>query len=172
MKKKKLLVIVLFALAAALTGSSPTYAESGRQKFVITYSGPISDAFAGARHVSASGPISGVGTETAVTQAPGPSPGTFVGTSVFSVPNGTVSIAVRGTTDRVSQFGPNDCFTKVTVSGRFDITGGTGEYTGANGGGTFKGKNRILPHPGPDGCSDPDPRLISTIRNTGTATLP
>ena len=153
--------------------AGPALADAGPQRFVLTFSGPLARALANdpGRRVIASGVITGVGEEEFLSQGPGPSPGTFVGASNFVFPEGTVGVEVEGTVAE-QHFGPGGCFLRNTISGSFTITGGTGAFAGATGGGTFTGVNLVFGSVSDGGCSADDARLVSSVRLTGTIDVP
>jgi hypothetical protein len=169
--KRLCLAVVCIAILLAIPG--PALAETGRQDFTITYSGRLAQALSNdpGRRVVATGIITGVGEEEFLSQGPGPSPGTFVGASNLVFPDGTVGVVVEGVVEQRS-FGPGGCFMRNTISGTYDITGGTEAFAGASGSGSFTGVNLVFGEPSAQGCSLDDARLISTIRLRGSMTLP
>lgn len=168
----KRLGFLVLCLAVWLGTSGSALAESGRQDFVITYAGSLAAALTNSpgRTVIATGVITGVGEEEFLSQQEGPS-GTFVGSSNFVFPEGSVTVSVEGVAEP-HFFGPGGCFIRNTIRGTYEITGGTGAFSGASGSGEFSGVNIVLASPSDTGCSVESARLVSSIRLRGVIVLP
>src|SRR5919202_1790647 len=135
----KRLGFMVVCVAVWLGTSGSALADSGRQDFVITYSGSLAAALTNSpgRTVVATGVITGVGEEEFLSQGEGPS-GTFVGSSNLVFPQGSVSVSVQGVAEP-HFFGPGGCFLRNTIHGTYKITGGTGAFSAATGRGEFSG---------------------------------
>ena len=158
-------------LAVTVVGFQETaLAETGRQRFHITYAGPFDPADPPARRLTAMGPIEGRGIDLLISQGPGPEPNTFESAGQMVFPEGTLFLAYTGTFE--FRFNARACRATTTVSGSWVITGGTGAYTGATGQGTFEGRNILTGERTPDGCPPQADRLISNLRFVGTSTVP
>jgi hypothetical protein len=106
-----------------------------------------------------SGAFNAICTERAsVTQGPG---GTFEATDRFDCPQGSVFNRISGTAD--FQLDPVTCVARVPQSGTFQITGGTGDFAGASGGGTFTGQAYVVFARGPEGCDFAQPPLVDVL---------
>lgn len=113
-----------------------------------------------------SGAFNAICTESAtVTQGPG---GTFEAIDRFDCPQGTIFNRISGTAD--FQLDPVSCVARVPQSGTFDITGGTGQFAGASGGGTFTGRAYVVFVRGPAGCDFAQRPLVDVVvlRLTGS----
>jgi len=117
----------------------------------------------------ATGTIDSIGEEKFIDQVP--SPEGFLVRTNFVFPEGTIGVALSSDFTQ-EPFGPGGCSSRNALSGTYEVTGGTGAFSGASGTGTFAGLNIIIGKPSADGCATDDPRLISAIRLTGTVTLP
>ncbi|MDQ4134190.1 MAG: hypothetical protein M3179_13545 [Actinomycetota bacterium] len=173
-KITRLLAYVLVGVTATIMGlAGPASAETtGAQRFVITFSGPLSEALTTGRPVVASGVVTGRGHEQFISEGPGPTPGSFVAETSFVFPEGVLFLSVRGTTVTSRDFGPGDCFHLDVSRGSYEITGGTGALAGASGSGTVTARNITRRAVADSGCSEDDPSLISSIHARGTLTLP
>ena len=158
-------------LAVTVLGSQETaLAETGRQRFHITYAGPFSFVDPPARRVTAVGPIQGRGYEQFISEGPGPEPGTAVSTTELAFPDGSVFLTVTSMGE--TRFNARACIGFNTATGTWVITGGTGAYTGATGQGTYEGRNILSARRTADGCPAEPDRLISNLRLDGTVTVP
>ena len=158
-------------LAVTVLGSQETaLAETGRQRFHITYAGPFDPADPPARPVIAVGPIEGRAIDLLISQGLGPEPNTFESAGQMVFPEGTLFLAYTGTFE--FRFNAHACRATTTVSGNWVITGGTGAYTGATGQGTFRGRNILTGKRTPNGCPPQADRMISNLSFVGTSTVP
>lgn len=170
----RVLASLVAAMAIAGLGlATPAGAETtGGQRFVITFSGPLSEALAEGRPVVASGVLTSRGYEQFVSQGPGPTPGSFVAEANFVFPEGTLFVSITGTTVTSRDFGPGDCFHLDVSRATLEITGGTGELAGATGEAAAMVRNMTRRTPTDGGCSQEDPSLTSSIHSRGTLSLP
>ncbi len=183
--KVKQVVMAAAIIAGLLMLGLPqgALAETGQQRFHVTYSGPFDPVGCSpqsswrdcpTRRVTAAGPIKGKGYEQFISEGPGTEPGTYQAVTQFVFPEGTVFLTITGTIEEVEhRFNPNACqgFNRV-MNAEWVITGGTGAYEGATGQGTFKGHNILYGEKTPDGCPPLPDRLVSNLRGVGTATVP
>ena len=145
-------------------------AESGRQRFHVTYAGAFNPADPPERTITAVGPIKGKGYENFIGVAPGPAPGTGVGTAEWIFPEGSVFVTITFTVD--SRFNEHSCTSLQRMSGEWVITRGAGAYTGATGEGTFRGHNLVRGDKTPEGCAPQPDTLVSNFRFVGASTVP
>ena len=145
-------------------------AETDRQRFHITYAGPFSFADPPERRLTAVGPIRGRGYEQFISEGPGPEPGTSVSTTELVFPDGSVFLTVTATGE--TRFNARACIAFNTATGTWEITGGTGAYTGATGQGTYEGRNILSARRTADGCPAEPDRLISNLKLDGAVTVP
>ncbi len=161
-------VAVLTVTVLGLSGTA--FAETGRQRFHITYAGPFSFADPPELNLTAVGPIQGRGYERFISEGPGPEPGTGVTTTELVFPEGSVFLTVTATAE--TRFNQRACIGFNVARGEWVITGGTGAYAGATGQGTFEGSNILSAKRTADGCPPEPDRLISNLRLVGTVTVP
>lgn len=145
-------------------------AESGTQRFHMTYSGPFTFADPPDRRVTAAGPIQGKGYQEFISEVPAPEPNTFVGTAELVFPEGSVFVTLTSTGE--FRFNEHACRGFNTGWGVWTITGGTGAYAGATGEGTYEGRNTLSAERTPDGCPAEPDRLVSNLKLEGTSTVP
>lgn len=129
------------------------------QRFHVISAGPLGAK----RTVVATGVISGVGTEVIESNPPG------VATLRWTFPEGTLFVTTSYTFENVLD--PQTCLRTVTLTGTWQITGGTGAYSDATGGGEFSGTNRILLTRTEDGCAPPPIFLRQVFTFTGDVSL-
>jgi hypothetical protein len=129
------------------------------QRFHVISAGPPGAK----RLVVANGVISGVGTEVIESNPPG------AATLRWTFPEGTLFVTTTYTFENV--LNPQTCHRTVTLTGTWEITGGTGEFSGAIGGGEFSGTNRIHLTRTPDGCAPPPTFLRQVFSFTGDVSL-
>lgn len=171
--RRSLAKVVLSAVVAGFTVlglQTAAQAETGRQRFHITYVGPFSFANPPARSVTAVGPIQGKGSEQFISEGPGPEPGTFVTTTELVFPEGSVVLTLTSTGEL--RLNARACIGFNKATGTWVIAGGTGAYTGATGEGTMKGTNILSAKRTDQGCPLEPERLISNLRFLGTVTVP
>ncbi len=173
LRNAKKIVMAAAVIAGLLMLGLPqgALAETDNQRFHVTYSGPVDPADPPERTVTAAGPIHGKGFERLISEGPGPQPGTFQTTVEWVFPEGSVFAIVTGGTDDF-RFNENSCKSIRRISGQWEITGGTGAYTGATGEGTLEGHNIVSREKTPEGCSQQPQKLVSNIRLVGTSTVP
>ena len=165
----KMTTAAVIVTVTVLGLSGTALAETGRQRFHITYAGPFSFADPPERDLTASGPIHGRGYERFISEGPGPEPGTGVTTTELVFPEGSVFLTVTATAE--TRFNPRACIGFNRASGEWVVTGGTGAYTGATGQGTFEGSNILSAKRTADGCPAEPDRLTSNLRLVGMVTV-
>ena len=122
--------------------------------------------------VVATGAFTGAGT---VTTPEGQQPTGFP--AVLRFPEGTLIVRVSPTGNGL-QSDPQSCLLSGPIFGTYQVTGGTGQFLGASGGGTFQGQVFALFGRDAQGqCLDPASGqapifVVQVIRNPGTITLP
>ncbi|MDQ4132900.1 MAG: hypothetical protein M3179_06740 [Actinomycetota bacterium] len=146
--------VALTALPEAALGQTAT-----NQWFRVVSAGPPGAA----RTVIANGVITGVGTEVIESNPSG------VATVKWTFPDGTVSVRIDFTF--AGDLNPTTCLRTLTLKGTWEITGATGAYAGATGGGDFSGTNRILLSRTENGCAPPPVFLAQVFVFTGHVTL-
>ena len=162
MKRFLALSVGVLALLIATPGVASADV-SGGQDFLVVFSGPPGTV----GRVSASGVFTGYGTVTTPEgQPPRPFP------VVFTFPQGMLFLTVTPTGSGL-QFDPQACLISGPIFGTYQITGGTGQFTGASGGGTFQGTDYVLLARDAQGrCSGPPLAVYQVIENHGTINLP
>lgn len=145
-------------------------AESGTQRFHLTYSGPFTFDDPPDRRVTATGPIQGKGYQEFISEVPAAEPNTFIGTTQLVFPDGSVFVTLTSTGEL--RFNEHACKAFNAGWGVWTITGGTGAYAGATGQGTYEGRNTLSGERNPDGCPAEPDRLVSNLRLEGTSTVP
>lgn len=169
---KTILALPALGLAAALGLASPAAAErTAAQSFVIV----AGELGTGSGHLVTTGPIHGVGTDSVVAHVDN-ADGTSTDTDRFDLPDGQVELTDTYTAD--ISFDPHSCRYTIAVTGTYRISGATGAFTGATGGGTFRGHGLIVTGRDRSGAClalDAVTRPIAyteIVRGTGTTTLP
>jgi hypothetical protein len=169
-KPKPIRLIVLLALATALSAPSAARAASGPQSFTGTI---ITDASGGERHivksiVIARGAFNGVGTIVEVPNQPGDGEDIFRDDLVF--PQGTLHL-VTTNLGFVFSVIPQSCRFTASVQQTGEIAGGTGLFTGASG----RGAGGVVAHGTAPRAADescdplaPTPHEVDRISSTGT----
>ncbi len=154
--------VVAVTLAAAFLVGLPGGAlaqTTTTQRFHVISAGPPGAK----RMVVANGVISGVGTEVITSNPPGSA------TLQWTFPEGTLFVTTTYSFTNVLD--PRTCIRTVTLTGTWEVTGGTGEFAGATGGGEFSGTNRIHLTRTPDGCAPPPTVLRQVFTFTGDVSL-
>lgn len=140
MKKLSAMAIAVAAGGVLVSPGAALAASSGPEQVVVYAVGAPGTP----RTVVAAGAINDVGTVVQGPSAP------FQANPTWVFPDGslTVHIAYTATTD------DNDaaCVFASFLTGTWQITGGTGAFTGASGGGTFSGPNTTYRTRTVDGC--------------------
>jgi len=126
---KRLAAFLLAGVAVLLAAPNPAWSEQRAERFVLKTNDPT----ASTGRVIAAGPITGVGTFVLEGQGPEPFAGKFI------LPGGTVFVMVAPDPSSTN-FDPRTCLLRLTTSGTITITGGTGAFSGASGGGRSAGR--------------------------------
>ncbi len=129
------------------------------QRFQVISAGPPGAK----RIVVANGVIRGVGTEV-ITSNPDDAV-----TLVWTFPEGELFVTATYTIENVLD--PRSCIRTLTLTGTWEITGGTGEFSAATGGGEFSGTNRIHLNRTAEGCAGPPRVLRQVFTFTGDVSL-
>ncbi len=158
---KRGMVSMLAAVMAALALAGPALAVSGTQRFTVLLGDDV-------ELVIAAGLVHAVGRLETDSHQFDPEDGSVVVLNQFVFDDGTLAVTFRGQAQLES--GPN-CVTRTAIDGTFEVTGGTGRYAGATGGGTFTDRGVLVGRRGPEGCSE-EGFFRAVIRATGTITLP
>src|SRR4051794_37342226 len=139
----------------AMWGASAFAATSGPQGFVIHAHNNQQP------HVSAAGPIHGAGRDL----VQGPNHDTFV------FPNGSVGVNHQPT---AQHNGPTvGCVSFFSERGTYQLTGGTGQYTGATGAGHYRVNGVSFGTPTHNGgCTDSGGTQMYNVFAHGHTTLP
>ncbi|MDQ3898272.1 MAG: hypothetical protein M3326_13680 [Actinomycetota bacterium] len=164
---RKILGMAAVILVVGL--ASPALAETGGgQDFFVVFAGPPGSTGS----VVATGAFTGAGT---VVTPEGQPPAGFP--AVLTFPQGTLVLGISPTGNGF-QFDPRSCVVSGPIFGTYQVTGGTGQFLGASGSGTFQGQVFALFGRDAQGeCVDPASGqppvfLVQVIRNPGTLTLP
>ena len=165
MKKPFAAVLVATSILVGVPGTAAAE-TTGSQNFRVINVGPPSNE----GRVVATGIATGVG--TAVTpQGQGPTP--FPALIVLD--DGTLFLTITPTGNEF-QFDPRTCILSGPFFGTYEVTGGTGEFSGATGGGVFRGRLLLLFGRSQGACVDPASNppihVVQIIENPGTLTLP
>lgn len=141
MRRLSVLGIGVAAAAGVLASPAAALAASSGPEQVVVYAvGPQGTP----RTVVAAGVVNDIGTVVQGPSAP------FQANPTWVFPDGslTVHIGYTATMDDNDQA----CIFTSILTGTWQITGGTGAFTGASGGGTFSGPNTIYRTRTADGC--------------------
>ena len=157
---KMLVVALALGVMGMVAGQTPVLAQTvANQQFTVVSAGTLGAA----RTVIARGVFNSFGTEVIESNPPGAS------TVRWIFPEGTVFVTNTYTADIVLD--PVTCLRTVTLSGTWEVTGGTGLFSGASGSGTFSGPNRILLTRTPEGCAPPPVILVQIFQFSGHLSL-
>ncbi len=168
MKKTLVAALVMGIVLVAFPGGASAQ-TTGRQTFVLIQVGDQPEAT-----VYAAGPIRGTGRDIVVNEEFDDEAGTFVSEDVLRFRDGDVFVTFTGQAEL--DFNPDTCVGKFSGTVTYEITGGTGRYTGASGSGSGTFRGLFVAGRNPDGtCSeDEDKELVSIFSANlrGTTTLP
>jgi hypothetical protein len=153
-----LAVMTLALLGPAAAASA---AATGGQAFTIFSTGAE-------RTVTGTGVVNGVGSQFVDSRQDNPD-GTFTTRERLVFPQGTLMTATAGS--RSVSVDPVACVRTVTSSGTVDVVGGTGQFVGAAGDGTFTARALLRGIRGPGGCSGERLEFL-VVRVAATLTLP
>ena len=168
MKQTIAVVVGAVVLLVGLPGVASAQL-AGNQDFLVVFAGttPGSPGLA-----VATGAFTGRGTVvTPEGQRPTPFP------AVFTFPEGNLFSTVTPSHDDL-EFNPQTCLLSGPIFGTYQITGGTGQFVGATGSGTFQGQVFLLFGRDAQGqCISPDSGqapivFVQVIRNPGTISVP
>jgi len=142
------------AAGGVLLSAGPAFAASGAQSFIISGNGA-------SPRVLAAGPIHGAGTDRQVGQ----------NHDIFAFRQGNVGVDHSPTSQHQ---GPQaGCTFFFSERGTYDLTGGTGQYAGASGSGTYVVHDVFFAKTKPNGtCSQRAGHDVLTVFATGHTTLP
>ena len=148
---KKLIGILLVPLAALLGIHGPAVASGEHnQRFFVT--GRVEDPVA---RIVGSGVITGVGSLTAESVEFQPANNTYHEIDIAAIGRGTLTLSIDG---RFSVWpftlDPRSCTQRGTLSGTWTIAAGGGDFAGAAGAGTFRGRFFTYAPLGPAGCDE------------------
>lgn len=147
---------------------SPAWAQaSDSQKLTVIVRQDFSQPQPTFSKVVAHGVIDAVGTDV-FEPSPDGDPASY---SQYVFPQGTLSITTTPAAMEFTQ-NPRSCVGRLTASGTWTITGGTGAYEGARGHGTLTVKGTTHAERGPQGCSEEHGTLNGIIHATGEIELP
>ena len=121
------------------------------------------------RTVTASGPISGVGSVVLGSETDGPD-GTRIATTTWVFRDGSVFVTL--TFRARASFDSHSCVATTHFTGTWRITGGTGRYAGATGGGTVTGTISAYHRRSASGCTSNEYLRVTRFRYRGIATVP
>ncbi len=155
-------VLAAVTVVAAVVGALPSAATGQtqiNQRFRVVSAGPPGAQ----RTVIANGVITGVGTEV-ITSNPD-----NLATVTWTFPQGALSVTIRYSLENT--FDPRTCTRRLTLTGTWEITEGTGRFAGATGGGDFSGTNRILLQRSSGTCVPPPVVLVQVFNFTGNVSL-
>lgn len=166
-KLRKSVGSALGAVMILMTMPGNAQAEaSGAQSFLVI------NRHGAEGRVVATGVLTSTGTvETPEGQRPTPFP------VVMTFEEGTLLLTVDPTHNSLS-FDPRSCVLSGAIFGVYQVTGGTGQLTGASGSGTFEGRVVMVFDRDAEGeclgpaSGQPPRQAIQVVRNPGTISLP
>ena len=151
---KRLMVAVLGLAVTLIAGAGPAAAATtGSQTFFIVQQGQNST-------LTAFGPVSGSGRDVVLSDTQ----------DRFVFDGGSVLVSHHPTASH-DTFSPSTCIGRFTERGTYQLTGGTGKYAGASGGGTYRVDAMFQGRHTANGCSDDGPTTVMITTN-GRTTLP
>jgi len=149
--------------------AAPAHAATGAQTFKIIFSGDPRAGNLG--RVVATGVITAAGTDETIAEDPHPD-GSETDTDLLSFRGGTVTI-VDTDPGGIFDFDPRSCTATVgTDGGTFTVSGGTGRYAGASGGGTFSARGLVVFARVGGGCAEEPSSFFVVVTATGTVSVP
>ena len=162
---RKCLFAVMTACVALASPSGLAWAETTSSQVFVVYA---VGAPGTPRTVVAAGAINGVGTVVIGESQPGPG-GSLIQQTTWVFPEGSLFVTLTYTfTSSIDQ---QSCSSTSFLTGTWQITGGTGRYTGATGSGTISGPNTTYFTRTAGGCTS-TPFLVATrFVYRGTVTL-
>jgi hypothetical protein len=157
-KALKRLGVCAAGLSMALVGfaAAPASADTINQHFTIYANLANND-----NPMTATGPINGRGTDVVVSET--------VDRFVFS--NGSVRVTHQ-ITSSTDSFNPANCTDHFTEKGTYQITGGTGQYGGATGNGTYTADGTFTARRTPTGCDFNGGGGYATVKAAGHTSFP
>jgi hypothetical protein len=150
---KKIISILLVQLAALLgiggVASASAGAE-GQQRFFLA--GPAEGP---SITITGHGMITGIGTLTAESVDLRPIDNTYHEVDLAAIGGGTLTISIDGRFDTWPfTLDPRSCTRRGTLGGNWVITASGGDFAGATGDGTFRGRFFTYASRGPAGCDE------------------
>lgn len=148
---KKVIGVVLVQFAALLgVGGVAAASVEGNQRFLLA--GPAEGP---SITIAGYGVITGVGTLTAESVDLRPIDNTYHEVDRAVIGSGTLTISIDGRFDTWPfTLDPRSCTRHGTLSGNWLITASGGDFTGATGGGTFRGRFFTYASRRPAGCDE------------------
>jgi hypothetical protein len=165
--RRAMILVTGAALAVAGTPGSAVAQESGRQQLAVVVRQELGAPQPIFSRVVASGVIDAVGTDRFL-PSPDGDPNSY---SRYVFRDGTLSITTTPDTFDLTQ-NPTSCIGRFTASGTWTISGGTGAYRGATGGGGLTAEGVVVAARTAQGCSEDRGMLRGLIRETGQVSLP
>ena len=153
MRKIPFAVMTACVALASLSGLASAETASPQVFAVYAVGAPATP-----RTVVAAGVINGVGTVIIGGSQPGPG-GTFIQQTTWVFPEGSLFVTLTYTATTIND--AQSCSSTSYLTGTWQITGGTGRYTGASGGGTISGPNSAYFARDAEGCTS-TPYLVAT----------
>lgn len=153
---RRIIVGLAAAVASLMALAGPAAAATGAQRLVIVFSGPQGSP----GRIVLSGPLSGVGTSVD-TETSG----------TITLRGGTIDVEHPITSNNDS-FNPVTCKLKIDESGPYQLVGGTGQYAGVSGAGSYSTKGTVVFRKTAQGCSDQPIASVVVVRGSGSTTLP
>ncbi len=162
---RKGLFAVITACVTVASLSDLAWAETASpQAFVVYAAGPAGTP----RTVIAAGALNGVGTVIIGGSQPGPG-GSLIQQTTWVFPEGSLFVTLTYTATNRSD--EQSCSSTSYLTGTWQITGGTGRYSGATGSGTISGPNSTYFTRTAQGCTSTPYFVATYFVYRGTITL-
>ena len=152
---RKSLFAVMTACVSLASHSGVAHAETASPQVFVVYA---VGAPGTPRTVVAAGAINAVGTVIIGGSQPGPG-GSLLQQTTWVFPQGSLFVTLTYTS--TTTIDPQLCSSTSHLTGTWQITGGTGQYSGATGSGTISGPNSAYFTRDAEGCTS-TPYLVAT----------
>ena len=162
---RRSLVAVMTACVAFGSLSGLAHAETAMPQVFVVYAvgGPSTP-----RSVVAAGAIDGVGMVIVGGEQPGPG-GSSVAQTTWVFPEGSLFVTLTYTATTTND--QQSCSSSSHLTGTWRITGGTGRYSGASGGGTISGPISTYFTRSAQGCTSTPYLMVTYFVYQGTVAL-
>jgi hypothetical protein len=165
---RRSLVFILSVMCTLSLMAGSAQAATGSQSFRFVFTADPHSGLPG--RVVASGLVKGIGTDTTIATQENPD-GSETDTDLITLPGGTITIVDTDPAD-IFHFDPATCVARISGTGPFSVAGGTGDYAGATGSGTFTANGIVIFSRTDGGCSEEPEVFFASVRATGNLTFP